>query len=306
MNIPNDVLNLILSYTQYPECTLVCRDWHNLITQNGNICSKCNKITKMYDYDIWHSDDGDKKCHMNLMLRVEILHFQMLSNILNQLEKLVDYCHMVFDNDKNMITIKEFTKDKEIISIQFGKSTFKFLMCKKNIIIIGVNIKEFNAYLNSFQCDGNLHLSIYSDTKSAPKYLNISANNKILKYGLPNINYIDINIPDYIYDAKCTMRIKDFINICKLFSENVTITCSANKISFKSNNAKYTVPTQGLIEFGKKISIHNCNLQNLSSYNCVSDMHSNYCFNIYLKKDHPLRINYNIMKYISISMILKN
>ena len=62
------------------------------------------------------------------------------------------------------------------------------------------------------------------------------------------------------------MRIKDFINICKLFSENVTITCSANKISFKSNNAKYTVPTQGLIEFGKKISIHNCNLQNLSSY----------------------------------------
>ncbi len=304
MNIPYDVLNLILSYTQYPECALVCSNWHKLIKQNGHICVKCNKITKMYDYDIWISDVYDKKCHMNLMLRIRILHFAMLTNTLNQLETLVDYCHMVFDNDKKMITIKEFTKDKEIIFMQFGESTFEFLMCKKNIIIISVNIKEFNAYLNCFKYDGNLHLSIYNDTKSAPKYLNISANNKILKYRLPNINYVDINIPDYEYDATCTMRIKDFISICKSFSENVNITCSVNKISFKSNNAKYTVPTQE--EIDEKISIYNCNLQNLSSYNCVFDTHSNHNVNISLKKDHPLCVDYNLMKYMRVLMILQN
>jgi hypothetical protein len=62
-NICVDVLSLIISQTNNYYCTIVCKDWYNAVLQNSVICKDCNKIVKMYDTDLWVSDDKDSFCH---------------------------------------------------------------------------------------------------------------------------------------------------------------------------------------------------------------------------------------------------
>ena len=62
-NLCNDVLNLIISYSNNYYCIIVCKDWYNAVLQNSVTCKDCNKIIKMYDTDLWVSDDKDSFCH---------------------------------------------------------------------------------------------------------------------------------------------------------------------------------------------------------------------------------------------------
>jgi hypothetical protein len=49
MNLINDTLNIVLKYSHNKNCILVCKLWHDIISQNSIKCKYCNKFTKIYD-----------------------------------------------------------------------------------------------------------------------------------------------------------------------------------------------------------------------------------------------------------------
>jgi hypothetical protein len=58
-----DIINIIISLSGNNNCILVCKQWYNYILKNSQTCTTCNKIVKIYDIELYSSDDGDIFCH---------------------------------------------------------------------------------------------------------------------------------------------------------------------------------------------------------------------------------------------------
>lgn len=64
MDLPYEILNIILSQSDNYYCLTVCKLWHEIIMKNSVVCDKCGKVVKSYDNDLWITDILDRNvCH---------------------------------------------------------------------------------------------------------------------------------------------------------------------------------------------------------------------------------------------------
>jgi hypothetical protein len=56
-----DILNIIMPLSTNQNCFLVCKQWHRVFMSNTHKCSTCNKTIKIYDKELWATDD--EYCH---------------------------------------------------------------------------------------------------------------------------------------------------------------------------------------------------------------------------------------------------
>lgn len=61
----HDMLSLIYDLTNNYYCTLVCKDFYNIIQQNAIQCQTCNKFIKIFNHVQWITDPKDDEitCH---------------------------------------------------------------------------------------------------------------------------------------------------------------------------------------------------------------------------------------------------
>ena len=57
MDLINDIFNLVMKYANNYHSIIVCKKWYDIIIKNCVICSTCKKIVKMYETDLWTSDN---------------------------------------------------------------------------------------------------------------------------------------------------------------------------------------------------------------------------------------------------------
>ncbi len=62
----NDILNIIIPLSTNQNCFLVCKQWHRVFMSNAHKCATCHKITKIFDKEIWTTDEKDNQCHQFL------------------------------------------------------------------------------------------------------------------------------------------------------------------------------------------------------------------------------------------------
>ncbi len=111
----NDNFHLIFSMADNHRCILVCKSWQKTIMLKSIKCNTCNKITNIYDADLWVSDDNDK-CHnyscsvedfkkLNALFTLSSINIKV--EILKQIKRLVNKTEYmtskIIHNDGNMI-----------------------------------------------------------------------------------------------------------------------------------------------------------------------------------------------------------
>ncbi len=62
-NLNYDILNIIIPLSTNQNCFLVCKQWYENFKRNLIKCPTCNKVTKIYDKEIWATDKEDDYCH---------------------------------------------------------------------------------------------------------------------------------------------------------------------------------------------------------------------------------------------------
>lgn len=117
--IIDDILSLIIQYSENYYCILVCKKWYNIIIPNSSKCSKCNKIIQMYNTILWISDNDItnntyiiKGAYIKGKYISECEFYDIvvprLDNLCNNATILIDnICHGYYGNFKTYRTHKE-------------------------------------------------------------------------------------------------------------------------------------------------------------------------------------------------------
>ncbi len=255
MFLNDDVLNLILSFTQNPECVLVCKKWYNIIIKNSSICSECKKITKIYDYVIWKTDEGDDLCHMSALhkdtykiLDVVVTNILPLKNLFEkisifapELPIYMNFIYMGFGEDDSYIIIRAEDENCRFIEENCDKQYFNDFIGKSTEMIANINVLEFYNFINSFNIN-----EIFLFRINNKKQLEIKAQNVMDKYVLIPQNKNPkksrsrkkIDISEYfVYDCAIEISFDEFkktYNKFKSDTKYIDIECSTNKITFTS------------------------------------------------------------------------
>ena len=177
----DDLYNYIFSYIVNSSCLFVCKKWHELITNNMVKCITCNKIIKIYDTELYATDNYYLECHGYPLLRADTYEvaivevydtktfLKMLKFLDNDRNVNVDMiisknnmCLHSYTNDDNYtystkldfinikITYFTYSQDKIIIHIdhQFLYTNIRSLS-KQDITLIVTNSNTFNINIRS-------------------------------------------------------------------------------------------------------------------------------------------------------------
>jgi hypothetical protein len=308
MNITDDVLNLVLKSVKPVELLTVCKKWHDIIIKNIKKCHSCNKIIQIYDDIIWTTQEGDMDCHMysyqtktHKSVEIELKEIEPLKILFANLENIYsNEINISFENniDGKFMKINEIDPSKtNVIDVIFNKGYFNKFNCIREKVTIGVNVHDFNEYLNNYTNDC-VHLSIYHNE------LYLTSNNKKSipkKFRLIDIAIQGCKSPKTTFDMSCKIDLKEFTNTCNEFPEfnnSIKIECSFNKISFISNNKTKSYEQSELVT----IDTQNTNNIFSNEYDLkklLLSNYENYCNNvkIFMKTDYPICILYKIKEY---------
>jgi hypothetical protein len=119
-NLNHDILNIIIPLSTNQNCFLVCRQWYDNFKRNLLRCSTCHKVTKIYDKEIWATDEDDDYCHEykgsteEYKVLKDMIKFNpnIFQHIINQTHKL---CEIAISETKyNIEHIREEFKDSKI------------------------------------------------------------------------------------------------------------------------------------------------------------------------------------------------
>ncbi len=239
MELNDDVLNLILSFTQKPECVIVCKKWYNMVIKNSPKCLNCNKITKMYDYCIWQTDDDDLVCHMHALhkntyktLDVEITNILPLKSLFEKMlvlmPKMSAFIYFI-TTSRNYIIIYSKEKEYEFIDENSLMEFFSKFIGKTKNIIVEINVLELYNFINTFS---NNEIFLFSVNNK--NNLEIKIKNSMYKY---KSNPVTNPINSCAIDCSFEIEVYDFSTaICNIKNdtENVEVKCYADKIIFSS------------------------------------------------------------------------
>lgn len=226
------------------------------------------------------------------------------------------------ENEKSNGGIKIVTVNPTktvLINLKLEAKQFHIYECKKQKIILGINLIQFFKLIKNIEKDDTLTLYLEEEDK---QYLNIQIDNNekkcITSYRLKlmDMNYEELKVTPPLFDATVIMSSIDFHKVCKemyQISEYIEIkclpksiiftckgdSCEGNKtfmmndkgINIKHSANKTTNITQGVYELKNLILFVKC---------------TNLCNNIqiFMKNDHPLYIKYTIATLGRIILLL--
>ncbi len=246
MDLVNDVLNIILSFAKHPESAIVCKNWYSIIIENAKVCSKCNKITKIYSKYIWKTDYGDLLCHMHAkhkkiykILDVKITNLLPLKGLFEKLLVMmpsINICMQFISSNENCIKLCINNFVYEFVDENSNIQYFDKFVGKTEKIHVNVNVYElytFIKYLND----------------NEPLLFRINNNGNLEIKGDNIMNLYTHTLIDYTYNSygsDCIIEINSikFSKMCNDFIDDtgyVTIECFTNKIicTSKDTNKKY-------------------------------------------------------------------
>ncbi len=313
MNLNDDVLGIIFSYIKSPDIILVCKEWYNIIIKNSPICSKCKKITKLYDHIIWKSDIEDINCHMynyqtkrSMLADIELIDINPLKILFENLKKKsLNEINIFFEtkDDGNFMKINELNNTRSIlIDVKFNNKYFSKFKCKTKHLAVGVNVKEFNTCLNNCD-DDSVYLSVYN-YGTGPRLILSNKKTVTQTLRLMDVPIQGSQIPQVTFDMSCQIDLKEFENTCNGFcGDPININCSTNEISFTCDKATRSFNPSEIVKIDmpnkNKIFTDNYNFKSLLLSNC-----ENYCdkVTIYMKKLFPICLVYELGEYCKILM----
>ena len=130
----NDILNIIIPLSTNQNCFLVCKQWYENFKRNLQKCQTCNKVTKIYDKEIWATDEEDDYCHeykgttKDYKTLKEMIQFNpnFFRRLTNQTHKL---CEMVIrlDTTNNIKYIQKEFKDEKICLLLAKKNSIEYI-----------------------------------------------------------------------------------------------------------------------------------------------------------------------------------
>ncbi len=146
----DDILHLIFAMVDNPRCILVCKSWQRTIMLKSHKCSTCNKITKIYNSDLWISDEDDDndKCH-NYCCSIE--DFNKLNDVVNNL----------FSNNQKIRTLKKIIR----LINNNEYMTFKIIRNDGQLIQY-VHEQTEKLCLEAVKQDGNLLVFFNTNTQN--------------------------------------------------------------------------------------------------------------------------------------------
>ncbi len=228
MNLNDDVLNLILSFTQNPECVIVCKIWYDIIIKNSSKCLKCKKIIKMYDYVIWKTDEDDDLCHMHALhkdtykiLDVVITNILPLKNLFEkisifapELPIYMNFIYMGFSKDDSSIVIRAEDETCRFIEKNCKPQYFNSFIGKSTEMIANINVLELYNFISSFDINEIFLFRINNKKQLEIKVQNLMdkymliSQNKNLKKSRPRKK---IDISEYfVYDCAIEISFDEF------------------------------------------------------------------------------------------------
>jgi hypothetical protein len=151
-NLNHDILSIIIPLSTNQNCFLVCKQWYDNFKRNLLRCSTCHKITKIYDKEIWATDD-DEYCHEykgtteEYKVLKDMIKFipYFFNKIPKQTHKL---CEMAINLDNNNIQyVRNEFKDNKIC---FMIAKLGYIMCIPKEVVtedMYIEVVKYNGYL---------------------------------------------------------------------------------------------------------------------------------------------------------------
>lgn len=297
----DDILDNIFQFVPNIELVLVCKKWYQIIVKKNNVCEKCNKIIKIYDKNIWETDECDVDCHMkHSELNYKILDIELVNiiplkhifNVLNKKNKIGEFV-MIFKQNRIMHT-QLMTNDRcSLFDITLNENYFSKYKIKTKKIFVGIQSQEFAQMLNHIDNDCKIYISVYNN------YLTLGVLNSKYRYGLYDLPKCSLKIPKLNHSAEFSissarlvndlMKLKIFDNVLFVIeNENLTLIGYNGIRSSSSNYIKIKHKITNLLSENFEI---NFEIKNLIS-NIIKNPYGN--ITLCLKKDYPLVISYDM------------
>ena len=241
-----------------------------------------------------------------LLKSVQISPFRVL---MTALKDILLETNITFEKDG----IKIINMDKShtiLVHLHLQNENFEFYECKKDKIIIGVNMFHLFKLINTIDTDDTL--SIYIETQDyndgivenlVLKFENKQKEQcKIQKLKLIEPDHEELNIPDVKFSSIINLPSNDFQKIIRdlhCISDKLEIKSVKNQLIFKCSGSFATAEIirsesdgMGIMQKHNKVIQGEFSLKNLNYFiKCT-----NLCnqIEIYMENDLPLIIQYNV------------
>jgi proliferating cell nuclear antigen len=226
--------------------------------------------------------------------------------------------------NKGCIKINAIDPTKSVlINLKLDATNFNVFDCKKNKLVLGVNLGIFYKLIKSMGKSDILELSVDHDDKNSLGIKIDSPDDKKdteIKMKLLDLNETKMSIPEITFDAVITMESQEFNKLCREMNniaDHVEIKCLSDKIIFTCKgeyaNKKTTYRTQTSDDDNEHVLVsisHGCTksingkpvspqivqgvfeLKNLVLFaKCASLCND---IEIYMKNNFPLVIKYTV------------
>lgn len=288
MNLPSDIINLILREAGNHCCVLVCKQWYKIILDNSNYCVNCNKITTYYNNILLTTDNGDITCHSRPLytkkynvVELETVNIKPFVVVLDELEKYV--CHdqgysnpklkIRFVVKKNVPLMEIFVSLGEMkLILQSKPEHFKKFVCKKKDISVGVVFMDFYNAIKNCNYDDTLILTVYKKNvhDTGNYFLSIKSIN--LKNSSISRCYLNLSCvsrssfksSNLSIDASITMKSEMFNNMCQKMNAHkyyIKLRCYSNKVKF-IDSSPLNITTYKMLPGNDNIQIEFSNKDN--------------------------------------------
>jgi len=256
------------------------------------------------------------------ILTIKTVRIVPFRTLINCLKDILIETNITFQKDG--MTIMSLDKSHTIlVHLHLEASKFEVYNCKKEKIIIGVNMHHFCKLISQIDTDDTLTLYIedgdYYDgnvTYLSIKFENINIKQCITqKFKLIDPELEESAYPDVKYSSIINMLASDFQKIIRnlaTISETVEIKSVGDELFFKSSGlfadtVVHRKESKGAMEFGlkqdsSKIIQGNFSLKNL----CYFVKCTGLCdqIEVYLENDRPLIVKYDVSSLGSLKLCL--
>ena len=171
----NDIYNYIFSYTIKSSSLFVCKKWYELITNNMVKCMTCNKIIKIYDTELYATDNYYLECHGHPLLSNDIYivaSFAVPEKIfLQKLMYLENDSYVLMFVSKNNIYL--FSKTANFVSsISLGDIKIDYYTYCNDQIIVPIDPRILYTQIHSLSKQ-SITVTITCTNTFKPNVLNI-------------------------------------------------------------------------------------------------------------------------------------
>jgi hypothetical protein len=143
--LPYDILDVIFNVASNKNLFFVDKQCNLICIKYIHICDTCNKIIKIFNKDLWLTEENDFKCHTHLLkikphkiLDIKIIDGKKFYNSMMCLRKIDGqariYAKFKACDNKNKMFLKLGNGNKNIIHID-SSMLGKFILTKKQLYL---------------------------------------------------------------------------------------------------------------------------------------------------------------------------